>query len=778
MPGKRKAVIIVVALLAVLWILSPFLFSDRPAADNTTVDLISIYQAAKQITETGSVRLTSQRSDYTLARGWFQYILHDEEENRSVMSVAREAVFRFHVLRPTGRWLVFEACSQGEYGGPSRQRMEVYASRGERLLATTDISGSAWMERSVFVPEEVQRAGDNELLFRFSNYYDNPNFLKGKSKGRGKTFPGVSAYFTNIGVYLGAADGPDTTKIRDENKVFQLVDHEQFLRQLPNSELSYAFKLNKGSRLSFAGVVKGHKRQKDNLKVSVKLRTDSDPQWRELWSEQFEIRGGTTSETFGTEFMLETDEDDPAEFRFCVYSQAGFSNSAVIWNRLDLELPAAEDNVNHKITRYPVRMTDRIKNVVIIINDAARADHHGCYGNEEGITPHIDQFSRSATIFKEAVATAPYTPTSVSSLFSSLLPEEHGFRRDDGVFPDDLVNMPAVFRDNGYFTLALSGSPFITVEYGLARDFHDLIYLRRREDITNNICTMDMEAVERGVRKAAESGKPVFLYVHYLPPHWPYLPPEPYRNRFIVEEDASHLLPWKIRSMLSYDMLNRASSEITNMHPRYKNNLAYADSITHELLERLKQYGLFEDSLIIITSDHGEAFGEHKDLMHRTHVYDEMIRVPLIMRVPGLNHREISEQVGLIDLLPTLIELLDLRLPEGEIEFQGRSIAYLLAGLDSPPLEYYYSRAVGPKSHFSLKGGRYKYVHEPGSEYLFDIVEDPGETENIINDHPVLAAWLRQQGMLIIASAADERGEKVELTPEQKDEMRQLGYLQ
>ncbi len=226
-------------------------------------------------------------------------------------------------------------------------------------------------------------------------------------------------------------------------------------------------------------------------------------------------------------------------------------------------------------------------------------------------------------------------------------------------------------------------------------------------------------------------------------------------------------------------MGNEIEADIRTHHGRYMNNLFYADYVTEQLLELLRRYELFEDSLIILASDHGESFGEHDTFGHNTTVYESMIRIPLIVRVPGVEPREVEQQVGLVDFFPTLVELLDLETEA--THFDGRSIAPMLAGREQEPTDYYYARATSTKLIFTLRGERYKYVFDDYREALFDLATDPNEIRDISADHPVLATYLRQRGLFMVASNAalrTDEGKEVKLTPEEERELRNLGYLQ
>jgi arylsulfatase A-like enzyme len=237
---------------------------------------------------------------------------------------------------------------------------------------------------------------------------------------------------------------------------------------------------------------------------------------------------------------------------------------------------------------------------------------------------------------------------------------------------------------------------------------------------------------------------------------------------------------WQIKAVLEHGIMPPDHQEIHTYTRRYYNNLRYGDAATQQVLDLLKKYGLYDNSIIILTSDHGEALGEHREFGHNTSVYEEMVRIPLVIRVPGVEHKTIDQQVGLIDFFPTFVDLLGLE--ADDVPFQGRSIAPLLLGRDQPSGDYYYSRAFyATKLYFMMRGERFKYIQNDHDAFIFDLREDPDELNNIVDRYPVLAQTLRQRALIMIAANAalrNDLGQEVTLSKEQEEDLRNLGYIQ
>ncbi len=753
--------VLTLLLVAVLTSCSP---EDRVAQvdDSSSLDLIPIYQVARIRNETGAVELLSPEVSYYLKGGWSEPY-EDEDSNPVVAAVAKESALRYMVLRPADRWLEFTVHLEGKLGGPNKQAIKVRARK--RILGTFDIEAGEESTRKVFIPAALQTIGNNRLYFQFTEFHDNPEFLADRKRFQENPYRGVAAYFSAFNIYFGGVEGPARDEIRRESDYLRLVADGRYLSQFPNSDVSYAFEIEPGANLRLAGMVQDGGESGD-LNVTVEVRNDARPQWEALWSQSISLTRGS-ERNFDAHIALEPIAGGPAEIRLSAMSSERFCDAAVIWKELSLGVAGTTVPVGD---RSPIHMADKVRNVVIIILDAARPDHFGCYGDDRGMTPYIDDFARESLMFRNAICAAPYTIASVASIFSGLVPESHGVRYYESVFPENIDTLQEAFKRSGYFTLVMSGNPFITYKLGMTRGFDEEIYLRTKAAKAANLSTMDLEALERGVRMAADSGKPAYIFCHFLPPHWPYNPPPPFNGEYITGDTITRD---ERRLMRSRHGVNPSDPAVSRLHNYYMNNVLYADHITHQLLDMLKEHGLYEDSLIIVTADHGEAFADHGLLGHGNTIYDEALLLPFIVRVPGIGPGEVKAQIGLIDLFPTFVELLGLD-AEG-VRFEGRSVAPLLAGANLPDSPYYYSRATGDKLIFTLRGQRYKYIFFDPREELYDLKADPGETGNLIEKHPVLAAMLRQRGMMIVAAGV--AGKRAVLEPEQEEELRNLGYI-
>ncbi len=383
--------------------------------------------------------------------------------------------------------------------------------------------------------------------------------------------------------------------------------------------------------------------------------------------------------------------------------------------------------------------------VVIISIDTLRADHLPAYGYGGVETPAIDRLRADGILFEKAYSPTPLTFPAHSSLLTGVLPAVHGVRDNVGYRLDAqrLPFLPRLLKDRGYATGGAVSAYVLQGKGGLDTGFD--LYEDSVEFRTNaGLGGMQRPGSEtlklsldwlRGVK-----GKPFFFFFHIYEPHTPYTPPEPFASRY---------------------------------KSRYDGEIAAADKIVGDLLSTLEGLESYDEALIVLVSDHGEGLGEHGEEEHGVLLYDEAIHVPLIVKLPGgkRSGSTVSKPAQLTDVVPTVLSLLDMPLPEG---LKGMS----LLDVGEAPARRIYSETFYPRLHFgwsdlaSLTDGRHHYIEGPDPE-LYDLAADPGEKSNVLARERRAYGAMRQelQGYerrLAPPSAVDE---------EAKQAMIALGYI-
>lgn len=435
------------------------------------------------------------------------------------------------------------------------------------------------------------------------------------------------------------------------------------------------------------------------------------------------------------------------------------------------------DTVDNKRTIRP--------NVVLIIMDTTRADRFGCYGNDLGLTPGIDRLAASGVRFENAFAHAPWTLPSTASLLTSRLPSSHGAGgrvRDFMPLADNVATLAEQFKSAGYKTAAIINVFFLTERFGLTRGFDHVDYF---DDTTNEHMRPAVDTTDAAIRwLSANDTDPVFAMVHYFDPHLIYAPPAEFRKRFADPRDIESTEPLfgRRRDMVELRMgkIESADLPIQRLEKLYNGEIAYADQQITRLIEWLKSSGMYNDTIVVITSDHGEEFAEHGGYEHGHTLYDELLHVPLIIAgtdVPsGVTATDV---VGLMDVAPTLLRLANIDVPGG---FHGQE---LTPAFDRAPL---LDRAVFSEgnmwsdSWYALRQGEKKLITIPAGEksraMLFDLAADPGEkTDVATRDVETAKRLLADMDLILKAASSTTRSQPLDFTDTELERLRALGYV-
>lgn len=430
------------------------------------------------------------------------------------------------------------------------------------------------------------------------------------------------------------------------------------------------------------------------------------------------------------------------------------------------------------------------KHIVLVSLDTVRADHLACYGHPTIETPNLDGIAEEGIVCRDVSAAAPSTLSSHVSLLTGLLPTSHGVVRNGFSIPREDTSLATILHDRGWHTAAVVGSFALSSLTYVARGFE-----RFDEEFDPSLSQPSADGTREPSQRRADrvtdraiefvndfvdddgEAEGLFLFVHYFDAHHPYDPPAPWDRRYGKEaaEVAGDLADQR-RAVAAHHQrilgevpgLDRvllqglpkallmappaqASPLERGMAARYAGEISYLDQELGRLFDHLRAEGLWEDTLVVVTSDHGETFWEHGDFWnHGLCVYDTTLRVPLILKLPGGGHagEEIERPLSNVDVVPTVLELLEL---DGASELDGVSMVDAWGGGDSsrddgkrlifsaatqpPALE---ARTPGPwkgalKAR-SVRRGRWKFVHTPYLDHqeLYDLEADPEERENLL----------------------------------------------
>jgi len=396
-------------------------------------------------------------------------------------------------------------------------------------------------------------------------------------------------------------------------------------------------------------------------------------------------------------------------------------------------------------------------NVLVITVDTIRADHIGAYGYSDVETPAMDALAREGVLFTRAYSPTPLTLPAHTSIFSGTYPLYHGVRDNGGyIVPDELTTMAEIFEEQGYDTAAFIAAYVLDSRWGLNQGFDtyfdDFDLSDQRFISMGAVQRPANEVIDETVAWLNEAGQdPFFLWVHLYDPHAPYDPPEPYMSRYAGA--------------------------------RYDGEIAFTDSQIDRLLTTLEARGLGDNTFIVLAGDHGESLGEHGEVQHGFFIYEGATRVPLIFRVPieGFGGIERSEVVSLVDIMPTVLEMCGLEIPD---HVQGASLVpFFHSGFAGEP-RYAYSETFYPRLHYgwselaSIQDERYKLIMSPEPE-LYDLQEDPGESINLVESRRAIFGQLRDDAEVLIASLSEEESQAkfMDVDEETLKKLASLGYI-
>ncbi len=427
---------------------------------------------------------------------------------------------------------------------------------------------------------------------------------------------------------------------------------------------------------------------------------------------------------------------------------------------------------------------EKRSSVVLISIDCLRADHVGAYGYHRDTTPHIDAFAKDAVLFETAVSTAPMTLPSHLSIFTGLFPSRHDGSKWAKLAPS-IPYAPQMLSEAGYQTDAVVTGAYLSQTYGFERGF-DLYRLDHRAPAEKTV----EQAIELLQRSA---GRDQFLFVHFIDAHWPYEPPEEFVERFGPRPaDLAGLL----RKVVDNNPPSNAE-ETERVAALYDAEIASADEAVGRLLEDLKARGVYDRSLIILTADHGEAFFDHGHWQHSKTLYEELIRIPLIVKWPGQSPKgRVSAQVSQVDIFPTVLAAAGVEPPPTDginlIQFVNDTKAsrtrrrLISENAWRGPSEW--SRKVSIRTEklkylVTIAGppGREPEESDVRSEELYDLMEDPMERTNLASGSSSDIEAFRRELANYLGEArqgrASRRTEDILEDETTRERLRSLGYI-
>ncbi|MEJ2421475.1 MAG: sulfatase-like hydrolase/transferase [Acidobacteriota bacterium] len=397
---------------------------------------------------------------------------------------------------------------------------------------------------------------------------------------------------------------------------------------------------------------------------------------------------------------------------------------------------------------YVVRSFSRsTPSVLLITLDTTRADRFGCYGSKRSLTPRTDAFARDAAVFELCDSAVPETMPSHTTIMSGWDPPRHGIRENLDVRVGPKVPLLAEeFKKDGYATAAFISSFVLLKEYGIGRGFqvyNQSFYDPRHPDVVERTSDKTVDAAIPWLLK--QKGR-WFCWVHLYDPHFPYTPPPPYAAKYA--------------------------------HDPYDGEIAFMDHEMGRMLSTLAKAGKLDNTLVVICGDHGESLGDHGEETHKLFIYQATMHVPLLIRLPGQQKgRRIAAPVGLVDVAPTIREICGL----APVPTDGQSLLPALTGQSWTPRPVYLESMNGLYNFgwaplYGLVEGRFKYILAPKPE-LYDVVSDPGEHHNLVQQDPQRASMMKKALQTEISTFVETHEKAIHLDNAELKSLESLGYI-
>jgi arylsulfatase A-like enzyme len=423
-------------------------------------------------------------------------------------------------------------------------------------------------------------------------------------------------------------------------------------------------------------------------------------------------------------------------------------------------------------------------NFIVVLVDTLRADHLGVYGYERDTSRNVDAFARESLLFTASRSQAACTFPSANSILTSRSPTLFLDQPGGAIgIPAEVPSVAEILRKSGYRTVAVSGSPIVrsTPSHtnstgGFGRGFD----VFEEECLWQSAACLNRLALEHLGKR--DRRRPFFLYLHYIDPHAPYKPPPGERRHFRFLRTASDKkfirqgTTTPIEEMIYKGKPDPGLTpdDLQHLIGLYDEEIAYFDRRFGELLAAVREAGLLDDTILVFTSDHGEEFLEHGHICHCRTLFDNAIKTPLIVRVPGVEPRKVAAPVQNLDIVPTLLDYAGV--DTAAFPLEGHSLRALIEGREDR----------GARPQFAAQGvfrsvsdGQLKLIHnlDNGKFWLYNVAAQPQETRNVLRRQRRSFHHLREVMNVWLARTEGEAGERVRKSQEAEARLKAVGYI-
>lgn len=584
---------------------------------------------------------------------------------------------------------------------------------GEALPATR-LSGNEFKDYDIAVPAERVQVGENRLLFRFGG----TSLLNGEQ---------VAAAVASIRVIPGSEANPGTaadysaphySELRTETAVGS-VQRRALAVPSPTS-LSFYLDVPAGGFLGFGVGVTGDTPKGGKASVVV------TPE------------GGAAQELFNAELS--------SSWKDKVVSLEPFAGKIV---RIELR---AEGDVGAGRVAWSTpalllrqkalaKAPKQAKNVVVLLIDTLAARSLKAFNPKSRVkTPVIDQVAQEGTLFEACQAPENWTKPSVASVLTSLFPATHGAKTDGAMVPKGATLLSESLKEAGFATGSFIANGYVSDKFGFNQgwDFYTNYIREKKSTDAENVFKEAGDWIEQ------HKDERFFAYVHTIDPHVPYDPPAEFLSMYMKGDYKGQVSPRKTPDQLADAKRNPPritfnDADKQHLKDLYDGEVSYHDHYLGLFVERLKKLGLYEDTIFVITADHGEEFDEHGSWGHGHSVYQDLLWIPYIVRLPGVvpAGQRVSQAVSSMSIFPTIMEAVGAQPPN---TLEGQSVLGWMRGGPPPSVPVAFSDFLDDRR--VIRAGRWKLILRGTNETFFDLQSDPLEQKELDRSrHPIAARY-------------------------------------
>ena len=717
------------------------------------LDLLDEFAQTDVAREREHIDLGTPDGDVALVEGWSAPT--SEGEETLVRAIERRTSVRLVLGAPTERRLRLRCGDVIGGAGHARPRSPVYVSFNRRRIGV--IHAGAKMEVfEINLPKAVQRPGANLLELKHP-------MIRRTPRGQSNAQPRNSVAYDWIEI-----ETPD----RAAGARAHLVGSAASERALA---------LPVGARVDY------FLRAPAQARLALEVTGASAPAPAELRIDVARAGGAartlrTASPAPGERRAVELDlGTDPGEILQLSLTASGEGEARVLH---PVVLGAVVPPASPAATDARTVGADKPVNVLLYVIDTLRADHLGVYGYPLPTSPRIDALARESVVFDRVVAQASWTKPAVASILTGLYPAAHGATAVRSAIRPEAATLAEILAGHGYATAAFVTNVNVSRPFGFARGFETFDYFPEDASLPSHHMLSDALNSQVVGWLGARDARPFFLYVHASDPHAPYTAGEDLRPRFrSPAATAAAIDPAGLRKKFELDWSALTPPEVEELVAEYDAEIAFNDASLGALLDDVKRMGLDDSTLVVVTADHGEEFDDHGGFTHGHTLYDEVIRVPLVIRLPGA--RRAGERPATlarqIDLLPTVLDEVGVATPPG---LPGRAL-FAATGANDAPVEAMSHTNLGRREISALVTERWKVIEQlpdpPAGAEVFDLSADPHEKHSVAAEQPVIAGYgLQRIGRVASAAALAVRTpvRPPAIDPDTERTLRALGYAE